>query len=135
MLALPFPTSSLPILAIWLLLLLATSFAVSADARARGVRFASVLGAVAAVFGPVALIYLLTRSSYGERTYPPSQWERRVWTVLVAVMGSFLVAVMLGPPDPATQSLYAGGSLLLTLPLAYLVVFRNLWGRLRAEVR
>ena len=134
MIAFPVPVSSLPILAVWLSLLLVVSYAVSADARARGVRFASVLGAVAAVFGPVAIVYYLTRGSYGEREYPPSRWERVSWTVLLAVTVSFVVAATLGPPDPFTQGLYAGGSLAVTLPLAYLVVFRNLWGRLRDEV-
>ncbi|SEO96712.1 hypothetical protein SAMN04487948_10947 [Halogranum amylolyticum] len=135
MFALPFPVDFLPILAVWLTLLLVIAFAVSADARARDVRFAAVLGAVTAVFGPVALVYYLTRGSYGPREYPPSRWERTAWTLLLAVTGSFVLAATLAPPDPFTQSLYAGGSLLLSLPLAYLVVFRDLWGRVRAELR
>ncbi|SFL09314.1 hypothetical protein SAMN04487950_2407 [Halogranum rubrum] len=135
MVQLPFPLATLPLFALYLLGLLALSYAISADARARGVRFPTVLGVAAAVFGLVALIYLIFRDNFGPRAYRASKWERIAWTYFGAMMVAMMLGAILSPPDPFTQARQFPIFLVATLPFAYLVVFKNPWSRLKAAVR
>jgi hypothetical protein len=135
MVLVPYPAEVLPLFGLYLLGLVAFSYAIAADARARGVRFASILGAVGAVFGLIGIAYYLVRERFGSRAYRASKWERAAWTYFGAMTVAMLLGTVLSPPDPLTQARQFPMFLLVTLPLAYLVVFRNLWGRLRAEVR
>lgn len=115
--------------------LVAFSYAITMDAKARGHPHPAALGALGALVAPVGLYFLFVRRWTGEREFPPTNGERVANFVVLVYLGSFLVAATLAPPDPFTQLLYAGGSLFATLPLAYLVVFKNPWRRLKAAVR
>jgi hypothetical protein len=115
--------------------LVAFSYAITMDAKARGHPYPAALGALGALVAPVGLYFLFVLRWTGEREFPPTKGERVANFVVLVYLGSFLVATTVAPPDPFTQLLYAGGTAIFLGPLAYLVVFRNLWGRIRAEVR
>jgi hypothetical protein len=45
-------------------------------------------------------------------------------TVLILWFAAFVIGAVATPPDVVTQVLVVGGMLVLTVPLAYLVVYR-----------
>jgi Sec-independent protein secretion pathway component TatC len=52
--------------------------------------------------------------------------HRRFLTTLLALLaGAFVVAAVASPPDPFTQLLYAGALAVVSLPLAYWLVYRG----------
>jgi hypothetical protein len=92
------------------------------DARARDSDSAIMLGIAVGVVGWLVFPYLYFR---GERVHPKTRRERIVATVVVANVVAVLIGTMVGPPDPFSGPLYVLGALVVTLPLAYLVVYRE----------
>lgn len=107
------------------------------DARAHGRTGADAgFWAVAALFGPMALVYLLlVRPRAGPREHPPTRRERVALVVALATVGASVLGATLSPPDPLTQLLFLPAFLLVTLPVATLSVSEGVRRRLRAVVR
>ncbi|ESP88880.1 DUF7534 family protein [Candidatus Halobonum tyrrellensis] len=103
---------------------------VSRDAAARGSSSPSLWGAFTAVSGVVGLYYLLVYAPRNERSVPPSRGERAAATVVVADVGAMLVGALLAPPDPFTQLVWWLPSVVLLLPVAYPLVYRQGYRRL-----
>lgn len=83
----------------------------------------------------VVLSYLYNRwRKLDERRYPPTRRDRVVETAVVAGYGAFITGVVAPPADAFLTPLYVLGLLGVTLPLAYLFVYRDDWARLRAAV-
>lgn len=83
----------------------------------------------------VLLSYLYNRwRKLGERRYPRTYRDRVVETALVALYGALLGAPLVTPPDPLSMPMGYFTVLVVTLPLAYLLVYRDGWARLRTAV-
>ncbi|WP_435125149.1 DUF7534 family protein [Halobaculum sp. D14] len=104
------------------------------DADARGTDAAAVLGAATVFVSFVGVWYWLRRSAYGDRDSPPSRTQRAAGSVAVASFCAVVLAAVVAPPDPVTQGVWAAGSLAVTAPAAYLLVYRRGWRALTARV-
>jgi hypothetical protein len=113
---------------LWGSTVLALGLWVARDARERG-SDQPVVWALASVFTPIGLPYYLwrryRRSGLGDRAGPRSRTDRIVATWASAGLCAFLGGAVLAPPDPITQAVYGGGVLAVSLPLAYLLVYRG----------
>ncbi|QPV62172.1 hypothetical protein I7X12_15695 [Halosimplex litoreum] len=75
-----------------------------------------------AVFPPALVAYVVSRP---ERTTPQADRERLALTVLLALLAAMMVGTVFSPPDVFAQPRNTFGSLLVTLPLFYLLVYRE----------
>lgn len=133
------PGYSLPVLAAFAGVLVALCVALVAlgywayhDAAARGSPSPLWWGTAAALpYG--VLWYLWSRRGLGERERPPGRRERAALTWVWAVLLAFAFGAVLAPPDPVSQLVYFGPSLVAALPVAYAVVFLDAVDRLRAR--
>lgn len=94
------------------------------DATVRGSEspFRWALGAF--LLGPLVLLaYLPKRRELGARPEPPSRVTKALASVGAGLWVSFVLGAFFAPPDPFTQVLYAAGSLVVTAPLAYVLIF------------
>lgn len=92
------------------------------DARARDGDRPIRSTATVAVFPPALVAYVYYRD---ERTRPPSDRERLTLTALLALLSAMLVGTVFSPPDVFAQPRNTFGALLVTLPLFYLLVYRE----------
>lgn len=110
-----------------------TVYWVYRDASARGSSNPRSWGLWVLIVDLVLLSYLYNRwRKLGERRYPRTQWDRAVETALVACYGALLAAPMITPPDPLSMPMGYFTALAVALPIAYLLVYRDGWARLRA---
>lgn len=94
------------------------------DAAARGSENPFRWGVGALLFGPLVLLaYLPKRRGLGARPEPPSRVTKAFASVGAGLWVSFVLGAFFAPPDPFTQVLYAAGSLVVTAPLAYVLIF------------
>lgn len=102
------------------------------DASARGSD--SPAGWALAVFGlPIPFLpwYLYRRhTSLSARTRPATTVDRLLGTWVTASLASFVVGTVVSPPDPFSQIIYWGVALLVTLPIAYVLVYQGGYDRL-----
>jgi uncharacterized membrane protein YoaK (UPF0700 family) len=133
----PFPPAVFPALALLLVTWVAMVYAVSVDAHTRNVPpgIAAVLGVTAAVLPMGLLAYYVACDRLGPRRSPPTTRERAAWTLVLAMTVAFVLGATLSPPDPFTQLFELPAFLLVALPAAYLVVFRDAWTRVKSVVR
>lgn len=75
-----------------------------------------------AVFPPLLVGYVYSR---GDRARPPSDRERLTLTALLALLSAMLAGSVFAPPDVFAQPRNTFGALLVTLPLFYLLVYRE----------
>jgi hypothetical protein len=78
--------------------------------------------ATVAIFPPALVVYVVSRP---ERTAPQSDGERLALTVLLALLAAMMVGTIFSEPDVFAQPRNTFGSLLVTLPLFYLLVYRE----------
>ncbi|MCU4800634.1 hypothetical protein OB920_09660 [Halobacteria archaeon HArc-gm2] len=105
------------------------------DASARGSSNPRSWGVWVVIVDLVVLSYLYNRwRKLGERNYPRTTRDRAVETTVVAGYGAFISGALLAPADFFLTPLYTVGGLAVTLPLAYLLVYRGGWARLRDAV-
>jgi fluoride ion exporter CrcB/FEX len=136
--ALPFTDRSLSLLAILGVAVTGTLFGlfgywVYRDASAHGYRFPIVLVPVV-LFAPFGLLLYLYRRRGWERERSKTAWDRRVETVIVAVLAAFVIGALVTPPDPFSQIRALPVFTLAALPLSYLIVYRDGWARLRSAL-
>lgn len=86
--------------------LLALVYAVSADARARGVKDA-LWSVTASLLLLPAIWYWVRREAYGAREYGPTTRERQARAVAFGIGGGYLLGAMVAPPDPITLIVYS----------------------------
>ncbi|QLH79381.1 hypothetical protein HZS55_19690 [Halosimplex rubrum] len=103
---------------------------VSQDAVARGSDHPIRSTATVAVFPPALVAYVVYRP---ERTTPQSDRERLALTVLLALLAAMMAGTVLSPPDVFAQPRNTFGAVLVTLPLFYLLVYRENEGESDAE--
>lgn len=118
------------LLGLWASVFLAVGLWVFRDARDRGTRRAAGL-ALASVVVPFVLPYYLyrrSRSAGESRSDPPAPVDRGLATWGAAGLAAIAVGAVFAPPDPFSQAIYALGSLVPVLPVAYLLVYRG-WYR------
>ena len=77
---------------------------------------------IVAVAPPLLVAYVSVR---GERTRSQSDRERLTLTLLLALLSAMLVGTVFAPPDVFAQPRNTFGALLVTLPLFYLLVYRQ----------
>jgi len=75
-----------------------------------------------AVLPPALVAYVVARP---ERTTPQSDGERLALTVLLALLAAMMVGTVFSPPDVFAQPRNTFGAALVTLPLFYLLVYRE----------
>ncbi|WP_436923720.1 hypothetical protein [Halosimplex amylolyticum] len=75
-----------------------------------------------AVFPPLLVGYVYYR---GDRARPQSDRERLTLTVLLALLSAMMAGTVFAPPDVFAQPRNTFGALLVTLPLFYLLVYRE----------
>ncbi|KTG07977.1 hypothetical protein AUR64_01730 [Haloprofundus marisrubri] len=112
------------------------AYALYSDSVARGrssPETQAALAFFAPLFGPFALVYLLRLWRIPDRNPSPSKRELVAAAVPLGVLAAFLVGAFVSPPDPITQILYAVPTMLVTIPLAYLVVSKRTEGGSRPE--
>lgn len=95
---------------------------VSLDAVARESDHPVRSTATVAVFPPALVAYVVSRP---ERTTRQSDRERLALTVLLALLAAMMAGTVLSPPDVFAQPRNTFGTLLVTLPLFYLLVYRG----------
>lgn len=95
---------------------------VGQDALARAVDHPLRWAGAVAVVPPLLVAYVVYR---GERTRPQSDRERLTLTVLLALLSAMLAGTVFAPPDVFAQPRNTVGALLVTLPLFYLLVYRQ----------
>ncbi|ELZ25728.1 hypothetical protein C475_09724 [Halosimplex carlsbadense 2-9-1] len=78
--------------------------------------------AAVAVFPPALVAYVAYRP---ERTTSQSDRERLALTVLLALLAAMMVGTVFSPPDVFAQPRNTFGAALVTLPLFYLLVYRE----------
>jgi hypothetical protein len=105
-------------------------------ARDTGTSRWTALGWVVAVLvTPVGLPYYLYRMFRGDTPGPAldeaTRTDRILATWAVATLVAFFFGALVSPPDPFTQIRYWGGALLVTVPGAYVFVYRDGYRRLR----
>lgn len=105
------------------------------DASARGSSNPRSWGVWVVIVDLVVLSYLYNRwRKLGERRYPRTTRDRAVETAVVAGYGAFICGALLAPADFFLTPLYTLGLLVVALPLAYPLVYRDGWARLRTVV-
>ena len=115
--SLPFAPAAIPLVG-W-----ATLVAwVYQDALARAVDHPGLSALGVAVFPPALVAYVRYR---GERTAEQSDRERLTLAVLLAILAAMIVGTVFSPPDVFAQPRNTFGALLLTLPLFYVLVYRQ----------
>ncbi|WP_436907481.1 hypothetical protein [Halosimplex marinum] len=92
------------------------------DARARGGDHPVRSTLTVAVFPPALVAYVVYRP---ERTAAPSDRERAALTVLLALLSAMMAGTAFSPPDVFAQPRNTFGAVLVTLPLFYLLVYRE----------
>ncbi|MFC7142255.1 hypothetical protein ACFQMA_20750 [Halosimplex aquaticum] len=92
------------------------------DARARATERPAGWAIAVAVVPPLLVGYIYYR---GDRTRPQSDRERLTLTVLLALLSAMMVGTVFAPPDVFAQPRNTFGALLVTLPLFYLLVYRE----------
>jgi len=95
---------------------------VSLDAVARGADRPVGWALAVAVVPPALVAYVYYRP---ERTTAQSDRERLALTVLLALLSAMLVGTVFSPPDVFAQPRNTFGAVLVTLPLFYLLVYRE----------
>jgi hypothetical protein len=104
--------------------ILALVYAVSADARARGVGDVTRwIGACLLLFP--ALWYWWRRETYGSREYGPTTREKYARAVALGAGGGYFFAATVAPPDPITQLVYAGPFAVVGTIAAYVFLRRT----------
>jgi hypothetical protein len=95
---------------------------VGQDALAREAEHPLRWAGIVAVAPPLLVVYVSVR---GERTRSQSDRERLTLTLLLALLSAMLVGTVFAPPDVFAQPRNTFGALLVTLPLFYLLVYRQ----------
>ncbi|SDM19836.1 hypothetical protein SAMN04487949_1242 [Halogranum gelatinilyticum] len=107
---------------------------ISSDATTRGIPYPRLLAVVCALTLVPLVYYVAARRRHG-RDSPPTADERRSLFAALASLGAWLPAASVAPPDVGSQALYTVGFLAVSVPVAYLVAFRDVWSRLKSAVR
>lgn len=107
-------------------------------ARGPGVSKSTLAGWLVAVFfTPVGLPYYCYRRVRGDTPGPDrsdaTRTDRLLATWAVASITAFLFGALFSPPDPFTQLWYMLGTLFVTVPGAYVFVYRDGYSRLRSS--
>ncbi|WP_284014329.1 hypothetical protein [Halobaculum litoreum] len=89
---------------------LATVYAVTTDASARGSRHPSLWGVGAVAAWPVLLWYVGVYARRRDRDRPTARRERVAASVAVGGWTALVAAVLFAPPDPVTQVLWAAAA-------------------------
>ncbi|RKD97638.1 hypothetical protein [Halopiger aswanensis] len=123
---------AITVLGTFLIAGLCLSYAIAADANARGAN-GSIWGLFAFVFSPIAVpVYLLHRRELPRRTDSPGRLERIAGSIGVGVATAVIVGGIVSPPDPYSLILYAGPLIVLFVPLAFVCCYEPGWRALVA---
>ncbi|WP_459194949.1 hypothetical protein [Halosimplex sp. J119] len=72
---------------------------------------------------PPLLVWYVSRRD--ERAHPQSDRERLALTVLLALLSAMMAGTVFAPPDVFAQPRNTFGALLITLPLFYVLIYRE----------
>ena len=95
---------------------------VGQDALAREAEHPLRWAGIVAVAPPLLVAYVSVR---GKRTRSQSDRERLTLALLLALLSAMLAGTVFAPPDVFAQPRNTFGALLVTLPLFYLLVYRQ----------
>ncbi|QCC51139.1 hypothetical protein [Halapricum salinum] len=99
-------------------------YAVSADARARGVGGSLWAGIASLLLFP-ALWYWWRRGTYGVREYGPTTRERQARAVAFGIGGGYFLGAMVAPPGPITLIVYSLPLGIVGTVVAYVILGRQ----------
>ncbi|ELZ02557.1 hypothetical protein [Natrialba asiatica] len=106
---------------------LCLSYAVSADAAARGADGGAWGLATFFTLSIAALAYLIYRRRLPDRSDPATRRERLIGTAGIGIGTAYTVGSIIAPPDPFSMLLFVPPLLVVTLPAAYGLCYEPGW--------